>query len=124
MKLVEIVSLTHCTVCGAKLGGKRGRDHRFGVCDKHVNESAMQHPMVPAVKAILWQDYKDDGYMSPSEEFPEQMDDEEFLEFEEHVEDVINFAKENNITDPQQAVDGYTDALVHAQHQHLQQTRH
>lgn len=37
MKLVEVI-WTKCKKCGAKLG-KGGRDHRFGICDKHVNEA-------------------------------------------------------------------------------------
>jgi hypothetical protein len=40
MKLLEVVNYTHCKICGTRLG-KGGRDHRFGVCDKHVNEGQL-----------------------------------------------------------------------------------
>lgn len=39
MKLFEVL-YTKCKICGRKIG-KGGRDHRFGVCDKHVNESLL-----------------------------------------------------------------------------------
>jgi len=40
MKLLEVVNYTQCKVCQARLG-KGGRDHRFGVCDKHVKEGQL-----------------------------------------------------------------------------------
>lgn len=38
VKLAKPQSYKNCKVCGTKIG-KGGRDHRFGVCDKHVYES-------------------------------------------------------------------------------------
>lgn len=39
MRVDEVV-YTKCKLCGGKIG-KGGRDHRFGICDKHVNEQQL-----------------------------------------------------------------------------------
>lgn len=117
MLLFEVL-YTKCKICKAKIG-KGGRDHRFGVCDKHVSEGMAPRrerqdvlaDLTDEVREVLWQDYKDDPFFPAGEETPDQMDDTEYLEFEDHVKDVVNFARAHRIRNPQKAIFAYHQEL-------------
>lgn len=117
MKLKEL-KLTKCKVCHAKIG-KGGRDHRFGVCDKHVNEKyktkihtllregLLDQPFAQEVANLLWLDYMLDPYTSTEETYPEEMPDEEYLDYWEQVEEIVRLARLKGITDPKKALQAF-----------------
>ncbi|TFG98353.1 hypothetical protein E4H12_06315 [Candidatus Thorarchaeota archaeon] len=126
MLLFEVL-YTKCKICKAKLG-KGGRDHRFGVCDKHVNEGTISHAdrvsrekqddlkdLTHEIAELLWQDYQDDLFLPAGEERPDQMSDEDYLDFEDHVGNIVNFARAHRLRNPQKAIMAYQDEIRNTQ---------
>jgi hypothetical protein len=56
------------------------------------------------VRAALWQTYQQDF---GDEASPEQMDDDEYNDFEQTVDDILSFAVDNNISNAHAAVAKY-----------------
>lgn len=117
MKLLEVM-YPKCKKCGYDFS-KGGRDHRVGLCDvcafpgkkKKVKEGLQADAFTAQVKELLWQDYQQDPMSGATEEDPMELDDEDFLEFEEHIEDIVKFARQHRIRNPQQAIAKYTDSI-------------
>lgn len=67
------------------------------------------------VKELLWYEYRTDIFYPAHEDDPVELDDAEFLDFEDHVADVVKFARRNRITDPSKAISLYTDEIANMQ---------
>lgn len=63
------------------------------------------------VSDILWTHYQQDGLFPVELEYPEQMDDEDFAEYEQHIDDIVDYAKLHHIKKPALAIAAYTSAL-------------
>lgn len=66
------------------------------------------------VRNVLWHHYKHDVFIPASEDHPSEMSDLEYLEFEEHVNDVVKFAMQHKITDAETAINQYSDSTRQA----------
>jgi hypothetical protein len=63
------------------------------------------------VEDLLWREYQEDPLLPAAGEYPTDMDDEDYLEFEEHVRDVVKFAQQRRIHNARKAIAMYTDEI-------------
>lgn len=66
------------------------------------------------VRNVLWHHYKHDVFMPADGDHPSEMSDTEYLDFEEHVNDVVRFAIQHKIGDAETAINQYSDAVRQA----------
>ncbi|TFG94100.1 hypothetical protein E4H12_15800 [Candidatus Thorarchaeota archaeon] len=118
MKLFEVM-YPKCKTCGYDFS-EGGRDHRSGVCDKcafpdkkkkRVKENAGS-AFQSQIEDLLWSDYQQDPFLPAGEESADEMSDEDYLDFGDHVRDVMKFARTKRITDPQEALKLYHQNIV------------
>lgn len=79
-----------------------------------LGKSSSSSPsFVDAVRNVAFQVWKRDGYLPLDDHIatPAHLDDDDSEELDEFVDDVVGFARKNNIKDPQQAVELYTHHL-------------
>lgn len=118
MKLFEVM-YPKCKNCGWDFSDKPFRDHRCGVCDKcafpnkkKVKEGLQHTAFTTQIEELLWKEYQEDAWTGAPETYPAEMSDEDFLDFEEHIQDIVNFAKHNRITSPEKAIRAYDEHLL------------
>lgn len=121
MKLFEVM-YPKCKRCGFEFS-KGGRDHRFGVCDvcafpnsekakRAKIKEGMQHDAFhDQVEEVLWHEYQIDALMPAGETYPAEMDDEDYLEFGEHVDAIVKMARKMHIQNAKVAVLTYNAKL-------------
>jgi ribosomal protein L37E len=122
MKLFEVL-YPKCKKCGYDFS-KGGRDHRVGLCDvcafpnsdkakkakRKVKEAAVDQ-FTSQVEEVLWRDYQDDPMFPVGVEFPVELDDEDYLDFSEHVGDIVKYARQHHIRNPKVAVYTYAAGI-------------
>ena len=74
-------------------------------------EAAPHLGLEKTIRDMLWREYQADSFLPASEETPEMMDDEDYFDFEEHVDAIVTFARHNQITDPKIAMGRYEAAI-------------
>lgn len=76
-----------------------------------IAETTVRGPDLNRIKDAVWYYWQEDYLMPAGVEYPEQLDDEDYLDFEEHVKDVYAYAQEHNISNATLAVEKYTDSI-------------
>lgn len=71
------------------------------------------------VRAALWHEWQQDGWLDQGEQSPEEMDDEEYNDFEDTVDRIVAWANEQGIESSQLAVTKYTMAMDQYTMSHL-----
>ena len=57
-----------------------------------------------SVRDLLWSEYQADPFMPAQEESPDEMSDEDYLDFDDHVRDILKYAQQHRIKSAGQAI--------------------
>ena len=81
----------------------------------HLNEAITRNK----VRDALWHEWQQDAWLDQGEQSPEEMDDEEYNDFEDTVDRIVAWANEQGIESSQLAVTKYTMAMDQLTMAHL-----
>lgn len=85
---------------------------------KSFVHSLMESATKESIRKHLWHSYRTDPVHPAKETHPTHMSDEDYDDFEDHVDEVHAHAKKHGIGDARKAIDSYTDEItkVHKPH--------